>query len=323
MRKTMGTLAALLGLWVSLAHAQVAVPELAPAGLRVYNARFPIAPMINVVPENPAAMQWGAPSRIGGGVLDGARNSGLEGASSNYDGSFGGFRWVRQRFALGAETGSLNVEYPGAPQVAGIEKKQSSFALSFSWPETLAIGLATHQWTLDTRTPPGGQRDTLEFSGWLAGLSWRLGEHFFAAGAFGQEDLERTFPVAPGSESRDHYMAGLALRGGGTLIWRLELDTFHRDDFKDPVNKGFAPAYDLNQLSAEGILGSWLLGGTAYDLQPLPSGAPTISGYSVDAGYAPLSGLTLTWRFEHSEQKAGGTPISKEEINNAVVTWQF
>lgn len=323
MRKLMGVLAALLGLCVPLAQAQVATPELAPAGLRVYDSRFPISPMINIVPENPAAMQWGAPSRIGVGLLDGNKSDAFDGVSSSYDGNFGGFRWVRQRFSLGAETGGFTVEFPGAPPLARLEKKQSSFALAFSWPESLAIGLATHKWTDDTLSPPGGQRDTLEFSSWTAGLSWRLGETFFVAGAFGQEDFQRTFPAVPGTEGRDHYMAGLGLRGGGTLIWRLEVDTFHHDDFKDPVNMGFAPGYDLNQFSAEGILGGWLLGGAAYDLKGLQPMAPSISGYSLDVGYAPLTGLTLTWRYEHSEKNAGGTPISKEELNNAVVTWQF
>ncbi len=320
--------------WV---QAQVAVPELVPAAVRVLNSRFPINatnslvnPMSSIVPENPAALQWGAPSRIGGGVLQGDKRDIVDGDSTHYRGSFAGFRWVKQRVALAADTldYSVDMEKPvGSP--AHLERKEQAVALSFSLPEWLAWGVGSRSLTAREGGPSATRVDS---SGWNFGLSLRLGQILFVGAGLGHETASANLPPPPppapaipfvGDIERDVRMVGIGLRGTGSLVWHLEADSIHRDPFQDGGGVPRLPGHDLTLYVGEVQFGNWLLGYSNYsakDLQPIGF---QVSGYTVDFGLAPFSGLTLTGRSELTHQVAGSLQTSSERINSVALMWQF
>jgi len=318
MRRIGYLVAALVMTGATWAQAQVAVPDLVPGGVRIMDSRFPIVPLGSAVPANPAALQWGAPSRISVAGLQGDKNDVNDGNADSYHGTYVGLRWIRPQVALAAEALDFFVDFPGAP-APHLEKKQSSLALSFTTPDSLAWGISSSSLSTKTISPPGGAIDTLDSQSWTFGLSWRLGENFFIGGGYGKDEDDFT-GVFTGSGRRAHNMVGLGLRGGGNLIWHLEVDSFHRDDY-DVV--GPQPAgYDLNVVTAEGILGNWLLSVSAHDASALVVN-DTVSGYVIDIGYAPLTGLTVTWRFEHDVHKQGATQLSTEEANTLLISYGF
>lgn len=316
--------------WAPLAAGQVAVPEIAPAGVRIFSSRQPIAPMVGIVPENPAALQWGAPSRLTVGSLQGKQGDAIDGTATAYDGSLAGFRWVELRVALAAEAADFAVDFPVRDGVTPrLEREQRTLALSFSWPESLAFGIGSEQGrrrTVIGPPPAGGVVEEFESDGWVTGVSWRIGQGFFLGAGYGNEELTRIAPLPEVVGERSHTMYGIGLRGTGWLVWHLEADFFRREDVEVagvPVQPG--QGYELTLFNAEAIWGAWLFGVAAYEAQPLnpPPGNPKVEGYTVDFGLVPFSGLTVSGRFEHSEQSTDTFESAKEEINSVVIGWQF
>jgi len=303
------------------AQAQVAVPELVPGGFRIVDSRFPIAPIGSMVPANPGALQWGAPSRISLGALRGHKLDQVDGNSLSYDGSYAGLRWIRPRVALAAESLDFAVDFPGVAPAPHVEKRQGSLALSFSWPDSLAWGISSTSHAYQT-VSPGPVLETLDGESWTAGLSWRLGESFFLGAGFGKDEGQLTGAFV-GTVTRDHNMVGIGLRGGGALVWHLEADLFHRDDYKDNAGAVQKPGYDLTLVTAEGIWGNWLLTYSVHDAtaNAVPD---AFKGYVIDFGYAPLTGLTVTWRSEHSKHTGlGGAEVSAESADSIAISWGF
>ncbi|HKI97612.1 MAG TPA: hypothetical protein VKB51_03960 [bacterium] len=323
MRKTVALLALLLAYGTPWARAQVAVPEIGPVAVRLYDSREAITPSNNIVPDNPAALQWGAPSRIAGGTLNGHKSDQVDGKSTSYKGTFGGLRWVEQRTSIAVAGLDYKVDFPAGAPTPHLERHLSSGAIAFSVPTTLAWGFGvTH---LNATTIPGSPVQETDARGWTLGASWRLSEGFFLGAGYGKEKATLSNPplAQTGQFDRSHNMVGIGLRGGGTLVWHLEVDRLHRDDYKD--NTGFVvlPGYDQSLYTAEGILGSWLFGYAGYTIDGQGPNQSRVQGYSADFGYAPLNGLTLTWRYENSKHSIAGLQVSSESLNSVALAWQF
>lgn len=336
MRKIVGVMAVLMAAWAPWAHAQVAVPELAPGATRIFSSQLPIPAMTSFVPENPAALQWGAPSRFGGGMMRGHKSHLLDGDSSSDDGTLVGFRLVSMSLAVAGESMDMAVDFPATASggEAHHEKSQSALAVSFAWPDWLAFGLASQQSSLRVRPSDAAALHGVDLNGWVAGASVKVGELLYVGGAYGRDEAKPAY-VDPSVTARgEQGMVGIALRKGGDFIWRLEADVIHRNDFKDDNDVKVLDGYELYLGSADIMWGNWLLGGTAYQSQDVVlNGAQAaaigtnpvvnLNGYTIDYGYAPLAGLTVTGRFEHSELTSDRIQISFEEINSLVITWQF
>jgi hypothetical protein len=330
MRKMAGWLALLLLAAAPWAQAQVAVPEIVPGAVRLYDAALPIVPSISVVPENPAALQWGAPSRLVGGALKGKRSEALDGDSSDYKGTFGGFRWVKERVSLAAAALDYSVDFPAATPEHHLERQLNAGAIAFSWPETLAWGFGVNHF--HSKTLPGGVQAE-DSSGWSSGLSWRVGEHFFMGAGYGEDKADLTVTQAPGGSTplpptvvqarRSTSVVGAGLRGGGRLIWHVEADRIHRKDYQDGDRVTRQPGYNLDLVVAEGIVGDWLLTYNGYVVTPLGTQSEEVHGYTAAFGYAPLHGLTLTWHFEQDTHTLNSVDLSKEQINTLALSWQF
>jgi len=198
--------------------------------------------------------------------------------------------------------------------------------MSFSLPESLAWGVGSRSVTLDGSGPNTSHVDA---NGWVFGLSLRLGEHFFAGAGLGHDTASANLPPGGGLPAfvgdleRDQRMVGIGLRGNGSVVWRLEADSFHREDYRDGLGGLHLPGYDLALYSAEVQFGNWLFGYAAYDASDFQPLGARIKGYSVDFGLAPFGGPTLTGRSELTRQEIGGAQTSLERINSVALLWQF
>lgn len=317
----------LMATGASWAGAQVAVPELAPLGVRQYSVRAPIVPMTNATPENPAAMQWGTPSRIGGGVFNGTVTDSVFGQSSRAEGTIGGFRFVGHGMALAAESMDIAVDLPGiAPAPAAqLSKRARSVAASFPIVENgLAWGLSRDVLVMEGNTgAPGYTATRLDISGWTFGISGWWGDHFFWGAAAGTDSASQVLPGPPLDVKRDHNMVGLALRGGGSLVWRLEYDRLFRGDFQDTAGNLVEYGYTTSQYSLEAVWIGIIASYTGYTVtDPLGPGSQ-VKGSTFDFGIAPLTGITITARIERSDTSTPAGDTVSESIRTIGASWQF
>ena len=137
---------------------------------------------------------------------------------------------------------------------------------------------------------------------------------------------ELTRPLPLPQAERDTLMAGVGLRGGGDLIWHIEYSYFRRKAFEDEFGAalpGFE-GFEIQQGTIEAIWWDLLLGVTAYSGKRLESlNDEEIAGLTVDYGFAQLTGLTLTGRYERTEHTVGDIELSIEQVHSAAITWQF
>jgi hypothetical protein len=319
MRKIVGLLALLVACGATWAQAQVAVPEIGPGTVHLYDSREPITPSNTIVPENPAALQWGSPSRIAFGAVRGDKSDSVDGKSSSYNGHFGGLRWVEPRTALALGTLDYHVDFPAAQ----LKTKVDTGAVSSSAPDWLAWGLGASHVRMSRQSPTLSQ--ALDAHDWTFGLSLRMGEHAFLGGGYGKDTANLTSAAYTGPADRSHYMAGVGLRGGGTLVWHLEADRIHRGAFTDPSGIAQVPGYDMTLGTVEAILGRWLFSYGSYSTTSISFPAPgsQVKGYNAAFGYAPLGGITLTWHVERSNHTIGALKASNETSQTLELSWQF
>lgn len=300
------------------AQAQVALPRIIPGAPRVLNARFPVEAENSFVPTNPAALQWGGPTRFGGGLIDGVSSHAISQMSGTIAGKFSGFRLVGETLAVGGQITDYTLEsnygFPSA-------KSASTLALSFRLPASFAYGYSVTNSTLEMTDI--SQTTSTEFSKSLLGFSIKMSENWYIGAAVGNEEETRTLPGPLATLERDVRMSGIGFRSTGSVIWHMEASLV---DSGDLVAMDGSKTY--GHLLKQGVLevAFWdlIFGITSYNVAG--SGTrnnETISGYTLDYGYAPFSGLTITGRFERSTYDANGYVIAVEEINSLVVALQF
>jgi len=278
------------------------------------------------VPDNPAALQWGTPSRVAVGTLRGSKSDAFHGEDSGYSGKWAGVRMIGATMALAGATLSYSVDFPAGgpnPTPTRLENEVHSGAFSIKAPRYLAWGIGTTRQHAVTQPGGFGGNGKVDTQGWVLGASWRAGENLFVGGGYGRDRARLLGPYFSGEAERAVTMIGAGLRGGGRLIWHLELDTQHREDYRDAFDMIRLPGYDRTRYTAEGILGSWLFGYTGYDIRSKAQPGMKVHGYTGDFGYAPLSGFTLTWRHEHSARDQGSQHLAVEETDLIVLGWQF
>lgn len=306
--------------------AQVAVPELVPAAPRLYGVTTPVFARSSVTPPNPAAMQWGAPSRIGGGWLEGDSEDTRPalGTSDKLRGQFGGVRWVGETVSLGLEVLNVDTDYPNS----SIEEGGGAAAFAFAPLDNLAIGVSAEA---SEREETGAIPDRrLDLSGRALGASWRIGETLFLGGAVGRDYLDVQDLETAGSPTlktdRGYTMLGIGLRGGGGMVWHLEYDVIDRRNFRDRFGNSIFRGYTLQQGAVE--VGFWglLFGYASYraDVERPPAlGDMDISGFTLDGGILPLPGISIMGRLERTDVEVAGVKTTDEDVVSAMLTWQF
>lgn len=324
MRRVLPLLVLLISAGAPWARAQVAVPEIGPGSVRVYATQQPVLPSNSIVPENPAALSWGGPSRFAAGALHGNAKASATIGSVYYKGLFGGLRAVGSFASFAAAYTHYSVKYPPVGFQPRQEKWLESAALSLRVRDWLAWGASATSFRgeSDPGYPFAAPINKEDTHGWSTGLSARSGEHLYLGGAYG-EDRATLNGVFTGVAHRRHGMIGVGLRGGGTLIWHLEADRFRYEHFTDGAHFVRLPGYEMNQYTAEGILGWLMVTYTGYELWDDTNSALRTRGYSTDVGIAPLSGFNLGWRFEHSNTTDSGTKIATQQMTALTVAWLF
>lgn len=281
-------------------RAQVAVPDFSPAAPRLLLPTV-IVPEANFTPDNPGAMQWGAPSRFGvGRVTEAKVEVDTPGDfESTTDGNYGGLRWVGDRLAIGAE--GLDLDTSGDSDYAA---EVANGAVSLAVTEAIAVGGA-----LNTATEEEGAT-TDETRGTLGGVSVTINETFFIGGALGRNDLERSNGASFDAD-RDVQMLGIGYRSGGngTAI-HLEYNTVSRAAYERPNGTEFDET-DISRLVAEFNWGGLLLAlqGASIEVDELDGDYA-----GVDVGYAPQQGLALVGHFA----QASGQTAADNDFDTSV-----
>ena len=300
------------------AQAQVALPRIMPGAPRILNTRFPIEVGNTITPENPAALQWGGPSRFGGGEILGVSSHAVTELEGDISGRFVGFRLVGESIALAGDTTDVSLESNfGFP----VDKSATTLAVSFRFPDSYAYGYST------TSSEQSGSDISgtlsVEFEKKLFGISLRMTDDWYIGAATGTEEATLIQPSSNQILERDVFMSGIGFRSTGAVIWRMEFSMNKYEAFQDPAGN-LGSGHVLRQGVLEVAFWNLVFGYTSYNLTGTGTRKDeTIDGFTLDFGYAPFSGLTITGRFERSIYEASGFEVAAEETNAIVVSLQF
>lgn len=159
--------------WAWPAAGQVAAPSLTP---------------FSFVTENPAAMQWGSPSRIGAGYSQGQSVTNPASPDhDNFSGQEGGARLVGSLFSLALDASQLQSDNkPNNNQSEFTNTARGALGVRLGKHVALGIGQADEQIQSPGASAP--TRVTLQTPQY--GVSLRLDEWFFLGGALGTESYK-------------------------------------------------------------------------------------------------------------------------------------
>lgn len=315
------TLLTLITLGGGTLNAQVAVPNLAPGAPQLGNAFLFDISTYSFAPDNPAAMQWGSPSRAGGGWIEGSSNVSdpAIGKSDVVRGQYTGLRWVGEDISIAGEKSLLDVTFP----TNSIKEDHHSFAFAFETNNNLAIGISSTSGRKDFDLL--GTNSSLKVTNRTLGFSWKTGENLFLGAAYGKDYAEiSTAGVATVEAKRPYAMYGMGLRGGGGMIWHMEVTQIVKHSYLDTVGNHVAEGYGYKLSQGTLTFGFWnmIFGGSVYQLKADQATGPTVKGTVLDGGWAPPIGLTITGRWE-SNKMTNSTFANEERIISTIVTYQF
>ena len=272
------------------AEAQVAVPTI-----------IPVSPSLNGSPAgfvtpNPAAMQWGAPSRIGLGAGNGEIKPDA-GETTEYRATFGGARLVGQRLSIAGEAVSLRDR--SGPRDFAIDTGAGAVAARPMSPLVIGVGYANQ----DDRQ---GLIESTQTS-LSGGASYRLGEWLYVGGALGQDKLaikDKTDPLQTYrfDGDRPFWLAGAGIRYGGRVRIHPEYYMVDRDPFEENGTK-FSEVKAQAGVAEIG-LGPLALGFRAAHNEERSIGSHIKTDAQVyDVAWAPMLGLAIGVRFESAVEQ--------------------
>lgn len=316
MRKTIGHL--LLGTFLTLvaatAQAQVAVSELVPSAPRIIDPTQ-LIPSASFVTPNPAAMQWGAPSRWGGGVISGDRQqtAPTAGGVTDYGGIYAGARFVGDTLTVG---GYL-IEYSDDTNAFNLDADWNVLAggVAFQSGDRVAFGLSTER---ADNTAGGASQD---FNTINLGISFMATSKIFLGLALGTEDID----AAGESGDRSVQKYGVGYRSGGQAQTHLEAYIIDREDNPQFGSSVYSDSVE-KVIVAEAVIGSFLLG-ASYAIISQDRNGQEISVITFDVGWAPKSGLSLLYHQESAATESnasGAAPTETDTSTSAVsIAWSF
>lgn len=308
MVKTHILLAALLLAGAGLLRAQVAAPTFVPAAPLVLAPEFTFADT-NIVPDNPAAMQWGIPSRVGGGMFNAEHRPEI-GTNTDYDGRFFGLRYVQEQWAFGADT----IRMDGNRN--GYTERNDSAALSYRLGTNFAIGASLRL---------GEQKNnafTEEENRTTAGLALFLGESVFIGVGIGRDGYTRTPATGPTvDDSRDLLAAGVGFFVQGDWRWHLAYDVIDADSYNDGTTD--FGAYHRDEFRVQLQIGQLLLAGMDTNLE-LEDADGRVDAQTFDLGWVPIQGLAFGLRVMDSEERDNTAGVvAKDSLTAVNVAYLF
>jgi len=319
MRGIIGTLVMGLCLLTGVAHAQVAVPSFNP-GAQGGTA------------TNPAAQQWGAPSRVVAGMTQGTNvvtpAVGTDDFEFDINGNFLAARGVGESWAIGAEGSSQTFEStaPDGFDVSG-SVGTTEIAISGLIGDYLAIGIGqqSSSYVVDDDYT---EEATLP----LIGVSLRIAETIFLGAAGGNETLSWDPDLPNGlefEESRQVVRYGAGFRtGDDTSGFRVEYNV----ETRQPITVEIAPNVEVdiaesvsNTASLEFKVANIMVGGTVRNTEADESGdVVNRTTTDISIGWVPMQGLTVV------ATASSGTATNdsnddeeKTSLTSVAVGWMF
>jgi hypothetical protein len=271
--------------------------------------------------DNPAAIKWGAPSRIGFGALVAKSVNQPSNTNYEYSGGGAGFRAVGETLAFGLSAAHI------ADMEAGFEdvKDIASANVALQTGSSIAWGLGYNS---GKTSQDSFESETKES---VFGISVRLGELWFAGATIGREAKNQKDTSVPTrfSAERDTIQYGLGFRRGGSVLVHIEAFGGHKNELKDgSVSLG---SEDAAGGTMEFTFGPILIGGSAQHVTfhdvSTQFGIESADITTGDLGWAPRQGFSLVLHYESHyvkfDQAAVPIDYRKEELGAVQATWQF
>ena len=272
----------------SIAHAQVAAPSLVP---------------FTFVTENPAAMQWGAPSRVGLAYAQAQAVTDPKSLNDNFDGYLGGLRLVGSRFSFAGE--GSHFESSNKPYSVNEGEDTARGALAVRLGDIFSFGIGQQHSELKLWSPNLSNLLQTTYDQTHGGFTFRFGEWFFLGAGGGQESVSGknlTTTLGSFSTSRDVYKYGVGIRTGGTILTHFEYYVVDKTKFANSTLNG---GHETDRTAvAELNLGGFLL---AYSTTHYEFDTSSADTDTADIGYAPYTGLTIVL---HGEVTKGKDPTA-------------
>ncbi|MDH4225746.1 MAG: hypothetical protein OEW12_08885 [Deltaproteobacteria bacterium] len=296
MRIVFQTATTLLGLLLlaGIVQAQVAVPSI-------------ITATDDFVTNNPAAIQWGTPSRVGLSSINMAgqeddKVTGIKVPSSNFSvsGYNLGARIVKEHFAFAVQTSQLKVGVKAAPAYSQ-NISAPALALSVDIGGMAAIGVGQGQLIKATKDTGKDESETTTTP--MVGVSFKLANVIYLGAATGNDTLAFRDKLAPANDvdaKRPFNTYGLGLRGGDKdFMYHIEYDADFRKDYS--ISKPANSKADLKEVTRTGVaeivvknIALGLEGSEKRtDNQPDNYTLSRTAAYRV--GWSPMEGFALTY----------------------------
>jgi hypothetical protein len=307
-------------LYTGEAQAQIASPALTPgtANIIVGNPGFAADP--SFLPVNPAVMSWNGGSVFGLGQTNVDRDvEGPPKQSQEYSGSYGGFRWTGEKFAVGLETLSLSSD----TSKVDFSYKTTGGGVSGKLVDWFSLGGGLN----NSKSDFGASEDTV--NGWSVGGSAKLGDIFYAGAGMGRENLDHKQSGNNYSDDRSVTQYGLAVYtgggkgggGNGGAVWHLEYNVLEKDDFTDNAgvkSGGFTRTTLVGEVNWKNILISY----SSYTTTA-KTGDGTLDGTAIEAGWAMDKSFFISARIQTNEEKDGSTKVADSNGMSINVGLQF
>ena len=314
MRWLFAVLLGLLLLGARSVPAQVAVSRLVPAAPSVGDPVESI-PTASFVTANPAAMQWGPPTRWGAGSLSAERIQSLPLAQAatatriEFGGQYVGGRSVEEDFSFAGEFLQIADE---TNTFLIADWDVLSAGVAFKSGETITFGASLE------RAGTTNLGNSLNFNSTNLGLSVKLSRSFYGGLALGTETVSSSFR---GDENRSVQKLGLAFFTGRTVKWHLEGYQIAKDAaprFGDEFS-----SVTTNGAVAEVLMGPVLIGlsGTSSEKEEAQKRVKTAA---LDLGWVPKRGWSLILHSEAAvTEDLGGASIVEFETTATSVSIAF
>ena len=292
---------------------------LAPVGARAQVA----APVLNptallVTTENPAVLQWSAPSRVSlgwyGGRIESFNQFGVQTYNADTPGWFVQGRAVGESLSVGLEHLGYDITPQGLPTTT-VKETQAALAGQLWGAVALGVGLDDQ-----TQDQPG---TTWTFKKRLAGASVRLFEHLYLGATSGTEQVSVT--GAPASNRAvTRYGVGWHVRGDSSGL-HLEATHEKREAYESTPGSFFDQG-TLDTVNLEVIFANILVGlGSRKGHVVHPTAG---SGYDENRrvatlGWVPKSGLAIALEHETWHRDFFNGFTQERPRDRVAVAWQF
>jgi len=286
------------------------------------------------IADNPAAIQLGESSGIGGALSD--TESEITDTSTTpatvtdgeTSGTIAGLRLVGESISFAAQVANFDGT---ESNTLDIEITVTNVALAIPIGDFLALGAAQEKAEIKLESTVPATLD-LNSTTNLVGVSLRLGGSFFLGAAYGTETLNATqtvpaFPVFnfEAEFKREHKRFGAAIYDTEGVQWHLEYAVMTKDSDQDETSGIFIGKSEVKSGVIEFNAGGFLLGFLSKSLEEtddsvLPSVVSvTEKTNEINIGWVPESGWALVLIASDTEREEPSANTTQKDSSTALL----